>query len=290
MKLALGSAQFGLDYGVTNRCGKVPLAEIEKILSVASDAGIDTIDTACAYGDAEQRLGTILGQSDSFKVLSKLPAGIKPDAIVSCVDESLKNLKIAALDGLLVHQAADLQGPQEQMIYSKMMLLQETGLCKRSGVSVYTVEEAEYIVESNPIALLQAPLNVLDQRFATPEVQSLLARKGVVLHVRSLLLQGVIVTPPSELPEYFQPYLHYLTRIHGLASRFGVAPITIALAIIYSLPTVEKAVIGCCSVEQLRQITTAYYEAKDLVDQISFEALVCPDENLYLPTNWPHES
>ena len=55
-KLALGSVNFGMNYGLTNYAGKISQLEIAKILSEAEVAGIKVIDTAQAYGDSEARI------------------------------------------------------------------------------------------------------------------------------------------------------------------------------------------------------------------------------------------
>ncbi len=57
MRLALGTVQFGLDYGISNHDGQVSDEELDAIIALARQAGIDTLDTAQAYGNAEQRLG-----------------------------------------------------------------------------------------------------------------------------------------------------------------------------------------------------------------------------------------
>ena len=54
-KLCLGSAQFGLDYGITNKKGKLDFNEVKEILGFAEDCGINYIDTAQDYGNAENK-------------------------------------------------------------------------------------------------------------------------------------------------------------------------------------------------------------------------------------------
>ena len=56
MKIALGSAQFGLSYGVANIAGKVGFTETLKIRDVALANNVDTVDTAVAYGNSEDTL------------------------------------------------------------------------------------------------------------------------------------------------------------------------------------------------------------------------------------------
>ena len=56
-KIALGTVQFGLDYGITNNIGKVSQDEVRAILKYAKENGIDTLDTASGYGNSEEILG-----------------------------------------------------------------------------------------------------------------------------------------------------------------------------------------------------------------------------------------
>ena len=57
MKLSIGAAQCGLNYGISNLHGIVKKSEIESVLNHAIKNSIDTIDTAQAYGNSEGKLG-----------------------------------------------------------------------------------------------------------------------------------------------------------------------------------------------------------------------------------------
>src|SRR5450755_1692147 len=70
-RIALGTVQFGLPYGIANRAGQVAHADVAAILAYARSAGVDTVDTAIAYGDSEKCLGDVGMQS--WRVVSKLP-------------------------------------------------------------------------------------------------------------------------------------------------------------------------------------------------------------------------
>ena len=72
MKLALGTAQFGLEYGIANQAGPVPLDEVKNIIRHAALRGIDTLDTAIAYGESESALGKV--GVNGWNVITKLPA------------------------------------------------------------------------------------------------------------------------------------------------------------------------------------------------------------------------
>ena len=60
MKLCLGTAQFGMNYGITNQMGKPKDNEIDLILKSALNNNIFYFDTANAYGNSEIILGNKL--------------------------------------------------------------------------------------------------------------------------------------------------------------------------------------------------------------------------------------
>ena len=70
-KLALGSAQFGMQYGITNTSSRFTDDDIEEVLRIAKKNHIDTIDTAIAYGESESRLGK--HDLKEFQIITKIP-------------------------------------------------------------------------------------------------------------------------------------------------------------------------------------------------------------------------
>ena len=112
-RLVLGTAQFGLDYGIANQTGKVRFDGAQAIVSLAKDSGINTLDTATAYGISEKVLGDI--GIDSWKVVTKLSAlpadcANVMDWVQKTVVESLDRLKIEKLYALLLHRPLELLG------------------------------------------------------------------------------------------------------------------------------------------------------------------------------------
>ena len=58
-KLALGTVQFGMNYGINNSKGVPDDKEVISILDFAYKNGINTLDTAIGYGNCEERLGKL---------------------------------------------------------------------------------------------------------------------------------------------------------------------------------------------------------------------------------------
>jgi aryl-alcohol dehydrogenase-like predicted oxidoreductase len=112
-KLALGTVQFGLNYGVANKFGIVEPSEVKKIFLLAKKSKINLIDTAIGYGQSEKIIGKI-GILD-FNFISKLPT-IPPNCsdVDTWVEYNVKNsllrLGVKSLYGLLLHKPKDLLG------------------------------------------------------------------------------------------------------------------------------------------------------------------------------------
>ena len=94
-RLALGSAQFGLKYGVANKVGRPTCREIKRIIATAKNAGIDTLDTAVSYGESERILGDI-GVKD-WEVVSKVRVPIN-DGFNGDIDNIYNQLRKSLSD------------------------------------------------------------------------------------------------------------------------------------------------------------------------------------------------
>lgn len=144
--LALGTAQFGMAYGIANQQGEVSLEEVGEILTIAKDAGIDTLDTAMSYGESEGKLGQI--GVHNWKVITKLPAvpqrcfGIS-NWVKASVADSLKRLKIEKLYGLLLHHPQDLLQDYGEELYNALQSLRSCGIVKKIGISIAILNENE---------------------------------------------------------------------------------------------------------------------------------------------------
>jgi aryl-alcohol dehydrogenase-like predicted oxidoreductase len=128
MRLALGTVQFGLPYGVKNSSGQVSRDDARSILKLASVNGIDTLDTAVAYGDAENCLGEI--GVHKFKLVTKLPR--LPDDCLDVddwvqmqMDASLSRLGVKKVYGLLIHHADQLLSINGSSLYSALLRLKD---------------------------------------------------------------------------------------------------------------------------------------------------------------------
>ena len=92
-KLAIGTAQFGLNYGIANQNGQVDAKEIESILDCAYENEINTLDTAKAYGNSEKSIGNYLKQTEnSWYIITKVRDDNK--SIIEQIHDSSEKLTV----------------------------------------------------------------------------------------------------------------------------------------------------------------------------------------------------
>lgn len=286
-KLALGTVQWGTDYGISNKGGKTPAREVGRILAVAADAGIGLLDTAAHYGAAEAALGS--NSLTAFKVVTKTPhfasASIEPEhelALLRTFDASLANLQLDAVYGLLVHHAPDLLVPGAEILVQTLQRLKAEGHVAKVGVSVYNSDQIGSLLERFTPDLIQLPLNALDQRLLKSGDIGKLKDLGVEIHVRSVFLQGLLLMPLDALPPKFAAHKAVLAQWHEEVRRQGLTPKQAALAFVRDIDEVDHLLIGVETVGQLQECLTDY------ASKGSFDAtrLNCNDENLLNPALW----
>lgn len=259
-KLALGTVQFGLDYGVANLAGQVGLDQAANILKQAAMCGFDTLDTAIGYGESESVLGR-LGVKQ-WKTISKLPS-IPPGCtdiaewVVDQVSQSLSRLKVDHLHGLLLHRPEQLLGPKGRVLYEALQEAKAAGLAEKLGVSVYGTHELEQLIDAYQFDLVQAPLNILDRRLIESGWARRLHEAGVEVHTRSAFLQGLLLMPARLRPEKFQLWEDVWSEWDKWLERTGLDPLQACLRYVCSLPEVDRVVIGVDSLAQLNQIIKA---------------------------------
>lgn len=286
MKLALGTAQFGMPYGIANQSGKVSFAMADSILECARQNGIDTIDTAMGYADSENVLGR-LGVSD-FRVITKLsevPTQVT-DArgwIIDQVEASLKRLRIDKLAGILLHRPQQLLGAQGHNISAAMAEIKKNGWVEKVGVSIYDPYELSRFQEACSIDLVQAPFSVIDRRLVASGWLERLKMTKVEVHVRSLFLQGLLLMAPSDRPPQFTSWNAMWRRWDNwLAKHRDVGAIAACIAFGQKHDDIDRFVVGVDSDLQLKQLVAASNRSIN----IELPDLFVDDERLINPSTW----
>ena len=255
MKIAVGTVQFGADYGAFNATGQVGVADVTAILDLATAAGIDLLDCARAYGTAEDVLGASK-RTDRFRVVTKCPslsgAADPVAALRAAFDASCTALGVTRVEGYLLHNIADLAGPYGPALWHTLEGFREQGRVGRIGVSAYGIAEAKAVAETYPITLVQLPANVLIPWYETDCLP-----ENIEVHVRSAFLQGFLLCTPETLAPRFAPWRQTLVSFREQAAAQGLDPITAALAPLLHSDAIDRVVVGVDSARHLEEIIGA---------------------------------
>jgi aryl-alcohol dehydrogenase-like predicted oxidoreductase len=258
-QLGLGTVQFGMPYGVANTTGQVTVDEAARILATAREAGMDTLDTASAYGESERRLGEIGVRG--WRVVSKLPPlpdGTRDIAhwVRTEARQSLTRLRLERLTGLLLHRSSDLARHGDHM-YEALDAIRREGLVEKIGVSIYHPEELDALDPRHAIGLVQAPLNVLDRRLVTSGWLARLTGAGVEVHTRSVFLQGLLLMPRDGRPQSFDRWSSLWDRWQAWLTASGLTPVEASLAYVRAIDGVDRIIVGVDTAHQLNEILGA---------------------------------
>lgn len=286
-KLGLGTVQWGLPYGIANRQGITAPEAVTKLLNAARSHGIEVLDTASLYGKSE----TVLGKNelDGFKVITKTPSltsqritKAEIDQISEAFYRSLSLMNVKKVHGLLIHHSDNLLLPEGEKILAKMADLKKEGLIKKIGVSVYDSSQVDSVLKIFNPDLVQLPLNVFDQRMLESGHLQLLKSQGAEIHVRSVLLQGLLLMPLNDVPSFFQPIYPSLVRWREAAREQGFTAHQAAIAFVKNLPCVDTVLVGLDSLSQFNTCIDSF----SIDRKFDASGLACNDPVFVNPSMW----
>ena len=277
-KLALGTAQFGLDYGVTNSEGKVQVEEVELILGCAKENSINTLDTAASYGNSEEVLGSI-GISD-FQIITKtIPLKNGVDEVIKHFQQSLTFLNKSSVNGLLIHNVNEIEHKNFNTLFKELTELKRQGLVNKIGFSIYTPEQVDFLLKNFDFDLIQVPFNIFDNRLIQGGQLQALNNKGVEVHARSVFLQGVLLDF-NNLSNYFSPWKKEFSIYQETVKDNGLSLLECALNFVLNIREIDKVLVGVNSERQLKEIIQAVKRQSNL------SAYPINDINLLNPSLW----
>ena len=257
-ELCLGTVQFGLPYGITNYSGRVAIDEVRHILKVASESGIQLLDTAQSYGASESILGDCWPASRPRRLISKLSPVGTPDSWEIDFQNSLERLHVHALDGFLAHRASALVETRGRQLLDWMNSLRDRGLVERIGVSIYDASELDQL-PLDQIQIVQLPLSLYDQRLLQSGTVKELVGRGIAVHARSIFLQGLVLQRPEEWPGFLSPEF----RVHHgecirLLEEHRLNLLEAAIAFARECSDLEAVLVGVLKASELSQIVHAW--------------------------------
>ena len=272
-KLGLGTVQFGIPYGISNTKGQTSEAEVGNILSFAFEQGIDLLDTAPAYGNAEEVLGR--NKVSRFKLVSKYIYPPEKGMIKGLLEKTLHDLRVDSLYGYLAHRPLALIDEPQQ--WQELKQCKEKGLVQKIGYSLNAPEELDALLDKGMIPdLVQVPYNYFDRRFR--EQLILLKNKGCEIHTRSVFLQGLFFMDPANLDPYFEEIKPALRLLQSSKKNLP----EILLRFVIDQPFIDKVILGIENCEQLIS-NLAYHKEVPLLPKLSQSI----SSHILMPSHWP---
>lgn len=284
-RLALGTVQFGLPYGIANQVGQIARSEAKAMLQLAAINGIDTLDTAIAYGESEMCLGAIGTQG--FNLVTKLPA--VPEGcdnvnrwVQDQLTQSFARLAVDSVYGVMLHRPEQLLDAGGDALFQALQNLKASKQVQKIGISVYGPAELDALIPKYCFDIVQVPFNLVDQRMHRSGWLQRLKDRGVEIHTRSSFLQGLLLMPESAIPAKFSAWSDLWRTWHGWLADNNVSAVQASLAFSLSFPEIDRVVVGADSVVQLGQII----DAATAVFSYHFPDLHCDAEALINPARW----
>ncbi|PIJ63009.1 aldo/keto reductase [Mesotoga sp. H07.pep.5.3] len=295
-RITLGTAQLGLNYGIANDKGKPSKTQALKILSKAFDLGINSFDTAYAYGDSEELIGEFIKSKKLYQnafITSKLPSISKQDIIdeqvsefvISRAEESSRRLGIP-IANYLVHDFSDYRKYKKQ-IQRASIVLKERRIIEMFGVSLYEPEEAEEIMKDKQIDAVQIPLGIFNQSFLKNGLLERLKRRDVKIFARSIFNQGLIFLNRKQILEKIPAALEWVEKLNNISRETEISVVRLATGFVASIDEIDSLVLGVESEEQLidSKECVEYRLEKTIVEIIS-EKFVGIPQRVFDPRFW----
>jgi aryl-alcohol dehydrogenase-like predicted oxidoreductase len=285
-KLILGTVQMGLNYGVNNISGKISFENSCSILLKAFESGIDTLDSAEAYGNAHQVIGDFhrLNPNIRFNVVTKIPHNSIIENIEGKIKNYISDLQVDYLEVLLFHSFESYQNNKQ--IITVLNDLKNQGIIKHIGVSVYTNVQIETLLLDDSISVLQMPFNLLDNESLRGELMKKLKEKGKIIHTRSAFLQGMFFKECSSGNDIVQKLSNELITIKNIADDGNTSISNLALSYCLRQENIDQVLIGVDSVSQLMDNLNALNYKIDNREITKINALKVKDLDLLNPSLW----
>jgi aryl-alcohol dehydrogenase-like predicted oxidoreductase len=284
-KLAIGTVQFGFDYGVANQGGQVESDGIQSILDLAYKNDINTLDTAKAYGESEGSIGKYIKQTEtSWNIVTKV---VGANNVNNQIQDSIDKLTVKP-KAVLAHSAEIYLSNKYQREIQKA---KENEFIQYFGVSLYNEEEINAVLESDlKPDIIQIPMNILDTQLYRRGVLGKTFDKGIEIHVRSAFLQGLFYLSATDLEKRFSDVVPQLDNLKIIAGNVGLTLAELSLLWLASLKEVSKIIIG---VDNVNQLKTHLETLKKKIDLSVFEdalSIHYENENILNPSLWPTKS
>ena len=283
MKLVIGSAQLGMNYGLFNN-KKISVKEFKKIEKLVLKSKINFIDTATSYGESEKIIGN--SKLKKLHIITKIKLPKKKNInvknwLLNEILKSLSKLKIKKIYGVMIHNYKDLLGKYGKNYLLALQELKRKRIIKKIGISVYESREIKKIWKFWKPDLIQVPFNVLDNRILDSGWINILKKFKVKIFARSIFLQGLLINEDNSI-RINKNYKIILNKFKNWCCRNDVSLIKGCIHFVKQFKKIDYLVVGFNNYNQLREIIDVF-KKKQIIVPIKFSTNKI---NLIDPRKW----
>ena len=286
-KIILGTAQFGLNYGINNKNNKPNLEEVFKILNFAYSNGIRTLDTADSYGNAELIISDFIKKfpKKKFKIITKnCPTKVSENNITERILSSCDSFNVQQLYGFMFHNLKGLK--RKVRLYDKLLSLKEEGIIKNIGISLYENDEIEYVLKNfYNFDFIQIPFNILDNENMRFKHILDAKKKNIKIHARSVYLQGLFFKELNFIKKKFKDLEPGLSLIKNKLKNENILMEEFALKYVLEKKYINKVLIGVDNYCQIKENIKICNISTNLNFDFISNIKLKNNEMLY-PKNW----
>ncbi len=279
-KLILGTVQFGLNYGVNNTQGKPERENVFQILSFAYKNGIRYLDTAELYGNSHDLIGEFhqLNPDKKFEIITKFPHDFNI-SLEDKISTYLDQLAVNHIHAILFHSF-------ESYKTHKIELIEKINNVDKIGVSVYTNEQMEVVINDSNIDIIQLPFNLLDNINLRGDLLKKAKEKNKIIHTRSAFLQGLFFMKKDSPNKIRAKLEKELNIIFDISLKYSISLGSLALNYCLRQPNIDGVLIGVDSLAQLKENIS--YAVSDISDEYvrDINTIRINDVELLNPSLW----
>jgi uncharacterized protein len=287
-KIILGTVQFGLEYGINNNSGKPNQEAVCAILDLAYENKVRLLDTAEAYGNAQEIIGAYHKQSkNKFDVITKFSSKRNDlsSTLAERIYQDLQTLNISSLYCYMYHSLTDFRTYYDKH-KEDIKILKESGIIDKLGVSVYTDAEMDEVLSKKDLDLIQLPFNLLDNNSRRSDSIRKAKDIGIEIHTRSVFLQGLFFKDLDQLPVKLKDLKPALSKIKDIAERNHLSLTELALNYVIQQPNIDKVLIGVDSTGHLSQDIGSMGNKISLQVLKEIDSINIEHTDMLNPSNW----
>lgn len=248
--LYLGTANFGVAYGITNQ-QRLPDEEIAQILNWSVNK-FQALDLSTDYEGATK---SVKNYANNFKVSTKvvMDSYQKDGDLLKTISSEIQELKINSLDTLWVRSPKNFSSDSKRF-WHELLEIQKQGLISKIGFSIYETYEIEELDRKFPgIDCFQVPESIADRRFSRLIQNNPRLKDKFQFVIRSILLQGLLTMPTESIPTRLKSVISFRDELLHHPETQNQSLIQLACGYANQLDWISGIIVGSNSLGQLKE-------------------------------------